>query len=93
MPDSSTQVRLPSETERLRCAGCGNLTRFDVTSTRRVREFWHVALSGDANVEDDSVLSERIESISCRWCGRSDAIEVVARADADLSTDPAAEQS
>jgi hypothetical protein len=92
MPDPSTQVRLPDEAERLRCAGCGNLTRFDVTSTRRVREFWHVALSGDPSIEDSSVLSERVESISCRWCGRTDAIEIVARADADLSADPAAEQ-
>jgi hypothetical protein len=91
MPDPSTQVRLPGDAERLRCGGCGNLTRFDVTVARRTREFWHVALSGDAKVEDDSVLSQRVESISCRWCGRADAVEIVARADADLSADPTAE--
>ena len=93
MPDPSTQARLPGDTERLRCAGCGNLTRFDVTLTRRTREFRHVALSGDARVEDENVLSERVESISCRWCGRSDAIEIVARADADLSSDPTSEHA
>jgi hypothetical protein len=26
--------------------------RFDVTRTRRTREFWHVALSGDVRMED-----------------------------------------
>jgi hypothetical protein len=91
MSDASARVRLPGDTERLRCSGCGNLTRFDVTRTRRTREFWHVALSGDGRVEDDAVLSERIESISCRWCGRGDAIEIVERADADLSADPTTE--
>jgi hypothetical protein len=91
MPDPSTQVRLPGDAERLRCAACGNLTRFDVTLTRRTREFWHVALSGEARVEDETVLSEKPESVSCRWCGQSDTIEIVARADADLSTDPTTE--
>jgi hypothetical protein len=91
MSDASSRIRLPGDAERLRCSGCGNLTRFDVTRTRRTREFWHVALSGAARVEDDTLLSERVESISCRWCGRSDAVEIVARADADPSSDPTAE--
>ncbi len=92
MSDATT-LRLPEAAERLRCSGCGNLTRFDVTRTRRTREFWHVALSGDARVEDDTVLDERVESIRCRWCGRSDAIEIVARADADPASDPATERA
>jgi hypothetical protein len=78
MSDASSRMRLPGDAERLRCSGCGNLTRFDVTRTWRTREFWHMALSGEARVEDDTLLSERVESISCRWCGRSDAIEIVA---------------
>jgi hypothetical protein len=89
----STPMRLPGDTERFRCAGCGNLTRFDVTRTRRTREFWHVALSGDARIEDDSLLGQEVESVTCRWCGRSDAIEIVARADADLTADPTTEQA
>jgi hypothetical protein len=93
MSDASTRLRLPDATERLRCSGCGNLTRFDVTRTRRTREFWHVALSGDVGVEDDAVLDELVESVRCRWCGRSDAIEFVARADADPAADPAAERA
>ena len=72
-------VELPGTTTRLRCAGCGNLTRFDVTRTRRTTEFWHLDLAGDVVVEDSEVKGETVESISCRWCGRDDAIELVDR--------------
>ncbi|MEZ5097584.1 MAG: hypothetical protein R2731_16715 [Nocardioides sp.] len=33
---------LPDETHRWRCHGCGNLTRFDVTRSRRTTEYWHL---------------------------------------------------
>ena len=79
---------MPDTAHRWRCAGCGNLTRFDVTRTRRTREFWHLDLAGDHRVEQVDLLDEEVETVSCRWCGRSDAIEVVSRHDADLSTDP-----
>jgi hypothetical protein len=45
-------------------------------------EFWHVDLAGDAVVEDTAVRAEAVESVTCRWCGRSDAIEIVPRAEA-----------
>ena len=48
-------VSLPDESTRWRCAGCGNLTRFDVTRTRRTREFWHFDLAGERRVEDTEV--------------------------------------
>ena len=67
------------DNQRYRCAGCGNLTRFDVTRTQRTTEFWHFDLAGDHRVEDTAVHSERVESVTCRWCGRSDAIELVER--------------
>ena len=79
---------MPDAAHRWRCAGCGNLTRFDVTRYRRTREFWHLDLAGDHQVEQVDLLGEEVETVSCRWCGRSDAIEVVSRHDADLSTDP-----
>lgn len=79
---------LPDATHRWRCAGCGNLTRFDVTRTRRTQEFWHLDLAGDHRVEQVEVLGEDVETVTCRWCGRDDAIEHVSRNDADLSTDP-----
>lgn len=72
-------IELPGPTTRFRCAGCGNLTRFDVTRTRRTSEFWHFDLAGDHEVEETTVRGEEVESVVCRWCGRSDAIELVDR--------------
>jgi hypothetical protein len=72
---------IPDATQRWRCAGCGNLTRFDVRRTRRTTEFWHFDLAGEHRVEETEVEGETVESVTCRWCGRSDAIEVVLRAE------------
>jgi hypothetical protein len=75
----SPTPRLPSLAERWRCAGCGNLTRFDVVRTRRTAEYWHVDLAGRPQVENVQALDEKVASVTCRWCGRSDAIELVTR--------------
>jgi hypothetical protein len=64
--------------ERYRCAACGNLTRFDVETVERVRRFWHADLSGEGTVEDEERLEVRVETVSCRWCGSGEWIEVVA---------------
>ena len=74
-------IELPDATQRWRCAGCGNLTRFDVTRSRRTTEYWHFDLAGDHTVEDTELLAETVESVRCRWCGRDDAVELVARSD------------
>ena len=59
-----------------RCSGCGNLTRFDVTVTRRIKEFRHFSVGGDLEIESADILEEQIERVECRWCGASDeAIE------------------
>ena len=63
---------------RYRCAACGNLTRFDVTLTRRTRAFHHYSLGGDLSVEDELVLEETVEEVSCRWCGSAKSVEVLA---------------
>lgn len=55
------------------------MTRFDVVREAKTREYWHLELAGDAAVEDIEVLSERVVSISCRWCGRDDTVAVVTR--------------
>jgi hypothetical protein len=78
--DGAGAPGLPGPGQRWRCGGCGNLTRFDVARSRRTVEFWHVDLAGDAVVEDAEVRGEAVESVTCRWCGRSDAIELVSRA-------------
>jgi hypothetical protein len=63
---------------RYRCAACGNLTRFDVTVTRRTRSFHHYDLGGELAVEEEQVLSEEVEDVACRWCGNGRSVEVVA---------------
>ncbi|MDQ3979299.1 MAG: hypothetical protein M3314_07100, partial [Actinomycetota bacterium] len=61
-------------TTRYRCAACGNLTRFDVTSLRRTRAFHHFSLGGDLTVEEEQLLNEVVEEVACRWCGSSDSV-------------------
>ena len=62
---------------RYRCTSCGNLTRFDVTTTRRTRAFHHYTVGGELSVEDEEVLDETIEEVACRWCGNGNAVHPV----------------
>jgi hypothetical protein len=72
---------------RYRCNACGNITRFDVLATRRTRAFHHYTIGGDLEIEEEEVLSDHVEQVTCRWCGATgDTIAVVADA-----VDPAAE--
>lgn len=66
-----------AETSRYRCTTCGNLTRFDVTTTRRERAFHHYTVGGDLTVEDAEVLEQRVDEVLCRWCGPSGVVEAV----------------
>ena len=66
---------------RYRCTACGNLTRFDVVTTRRTSAFHHFTVGGELEVEDEQVLSEVVESVSCRWCGSGKAVEVLSELD------------
>lgn len=72
-------ISAPDDTTRWRCARCGNLTRFDVVRSTRANEYWHFDLAGAVTVEDATVLREEIESVSCRWCGAMDAVELIER--------------
>jgi len=76
-------LSLPDATTRWRCGGCGNLTRFDVTRSTRTTEYWHFDLAGEHRVEETETDFENVESVTCRWCGRGDAIELVSRAEAE----------
>ena len=60
---------------RYRCSACGNLTRFDVTTTRRTRAFHHFTVGGELRVEEEQVLSDEVEDVSCRWCGHGRGVE------------------
>ena len=62
---------------RYRCDACGNLTRFDVTSTRRTKAFHHYTVGGELDVEEEQVLDEVIEDVACRWCGTSASVHPV----------------
>lgn len=72
---------LPSPTPdtRWRCTRCGNLTRFDVTRSSRVREFLHVDLAGEPAIEEREVLDEVVQQVRCRWCDGIDCVELVLR--------------
>jgi hypothetical protein len=63
---------------RYRCTACGNLTRFDVVTTRRTRAFHHYTVGGELSVEEEVVLAEEVEDVSCRWCGSGEKVEELA---------------
>lgn len=75
----------PGGDRRYRCRSCGNLTRFDVVVTRRTRAYHHYTVGGELSVEDEEVLAEEVEDVSCRWCGTSDSVETVAAAASEAS--------
>jgi hypothetical protein len=53
---------------RYRCTACGNVTRFDVVATRRTRAFHHYTIGGELEIEEEDVLEETVEQVTCRWC-------------------------
>ncbi len=80
-PNDGTPVghlysRAVDEPTRYRCGACGNLTRFDVLSTRRSKRFVHFSLAGEPTTEEEEVLEERVESVTCRWCGSSEIEQI-----------------
>lgn len=66
-----------SDHQRYRCTSCGNLTRFDVTMTRRTRAYHHFTVGGERSIEEEQVLDETIESVECRWCGPTGNVEPI----------------
>ena len=62
---------------RYRCSACGNLTRFDVVTSRRTRAFHHYTVGGELQVEDETVLAEHVDEVTCRWCGNGAAVEEI----------------
>jgi DNA-directed RNA polymerase subunit RPC12/RpoP len=67
---------------RYRCSACGNLTRFDVVTSRRTRAYHHFTVGGELKVEDEVVLDEAVEEVACRWCGNGASVEVLGEAEA-----------
>jgi hypothetical protein len=79
--ESALPVDVPGPGSRWRCGSCGNLTRFDVVRTVRSREFLHVSLAGEPEVQEREVLSEAVERVTCRWCNGVDTVIVEPRPD------------
>jgi DNA-directed RNA polymerase subunit RPC12/RpoP len=73
-------------TTRYRCSACGNLTRFDVTSTKTTKSFHHFTIGGELVVEDEEVLEETMHEVACRWCGHGRSIEVIEGEEADATS-------
>jgi hypothetical protein len=59
---------------RYRCDGCGNLTRFDVTTSQTTKAFHHYTVGGDLEVEEATVLSHHVDEVVCRWCGHGRSV-------------------
>ena len=72
---SSGPGSAPLPAVRYRCGACGNRTRFDVVTTRRTRAFHHYSLGGELAIDDEQVLTETVEEVSCSWCGAGTAVE------------------
>jgi hypothetical protein len=64
-------------TTRYRCSACGNKTRFDVVASRRTRAFHHFTVGGELRVEDEVVLEESVDDVSCRWCGTGASVAAI----------------
>ena len=77
---------MPATSNRYRCTACGNLTRFDVVSTRQTRAFHHYTVGGDLEVEDEEVITETVDEVSCRWCGNGASVVELAADDAEASS-------
>ena len=63
---------------RFRCDQCGNVTRFDVVAHERTRRYLHFDLGGARAVDEEEILERTVESVTCHWCGRADAVRVEA---------------
>jgi len=72
---------------RYRCDGCGNVTRFDVTTSQTTKAFHHYTVGGELQVEDATVLSRNVDEVVCRWCGHGRSI--VELSDDELALDAA----
>jgi hypothetical protein len=77
---------------RYRCDGCGNLTRFDVTTSRQTKAFHHYTVGGELQIEEETVLSEHVDAVSCRWCGHGRSVVELAESEVESEVDPQQQQ-
>ena len=53
----------------------------------RVKEYVHLDLSGEPEVEETEVISETLEQVRCRWCGSTGTVELVPRPTAEAGVE------
>jgi hypothetical protein len=70
---------------RYRCDGCGNLTRFDVTTSQTTKAFHHYTVGGELQLEEETVLSHHVDAVVCRWCGHGNSVVEISASDAEVS--------
>jgi hypothetical protein len=61
-----------------------------VTASRRTTAFHHFTVGGDLTIEEEELLEERVEAVSCRWCGTESSVSVLEGAEGP-HTSPSAE--
>jgi hypothetical protein len=86
-PETGAGTITDVSASRYRCTACGNLTRFDVTTSRKVRAFHHYTVGGELQVEDVEVLSESVDEVACRWCGTGQSVVELSPDDALVSAE------
>jgi hypothetical protein len=84
--DGGDTLPVVADPVRYRCNGCGNLTRFDVTSTTRTKAFHHYTVAGELRVEEVEVLDQVVEEAACRWCGTAANVVALTAAEAEAAT-------
>jgi len=72
---------VPMDEPRYRCDGCGNVTRFDVTTSQTTKAFHHYTVGGELEVEEATVLSRHVDEVVCRWCGHGRSVVEIGEAD------------
>jgi hypothetical protein len=57
-----------------KCDGCGNVTRFDVTTSQTTKAFHHYTVGGELEIEEETILSRHVDEVVCRWCGHGRSV-------------------
>lgn len=65
---------VPVGIPRYRCDSCGNVTRFDVTTSQTTKAFHHYTVGGELEIEEATVLSRHVDKVVCRWCGHGRSV-------------------
>lgn len=60
-----------------RCSQCGGKTRFTVVVTKTIRYYHHQTVGGDMTPENEEVLQEVVNEVTCVYCGNGNNVQVM----------------